>query len=72
MQIYRFGFEVTHFSQIAIKLKNIKFQFYKEMTDGVPQEYRYKVVYSMVHFAKLWMSFVTERCERGRGKLTIL
>lgn len=39
------------------------------MTDGVPQEYRYKVVYSMVHFAKLWMSFVTERCERGRGKL---
>ncbi|KAL1505934.1 hypothetical protein ABEB36_005380 [Hypothenemus hampei] len=53
MQIYRFGFE-----------------FYKEMTDhyqNLPNEFQCKVVYSMVHFAKLWMSFVTERCDRGRG-----
>lgn len=38
------------------------------MADGSPNDYRSKIVHSMVHFAKLWMTFVTEKCERGRGQ----
>ncbi|CAG9765356.1 unnamed protein product [Ceutorhynchus assimilis] len=53
--------------EILLQIYRFGFEFYKEVTDGVSSEFRAKVVYSMVHFAKLWMSFVTDRCERGRG-----
>jgi mitogen-activated protein kinase kinase kinase 4 len=43
------------------------FEFYKEMSESVPSGGREKLSRSMVHFANLWMKFVTERCERGRG-----
>lgn len=46
----------------------IWFQFYKEMSQSIPSEKREKLSRSMVFFAKLWMKFVTERCERGRGR----
>ncbi|XP_050312904.1 mitogen-activated protein kinase kinase kinase 4 isoform X2 [Anthonomus grandis grandis] len=53
--------------EILMQIYRFGFEFYKEMADGVPTDYRAKLIYSMVQFAKLWMSFVTERCERGRG-----
>ncbi|XP_030753033.1 mitogen-activated protein kinase kinase kinase 4 [Sitophilus oryzae] len=53
--------------EILMQIYRFGFEFYKEMTDGSPNDYRSRIVYSMVHFAKLWMTFVTERCERGRG-----
>lgn len=37
------------------------------MSESVPEENREKLARSMVQFARLWMTFVTERCERGRG-----
>lgn len=37
------------------------------MSDFVPIERREKLAKSMVNFAHLWMKFVRERCERGRG-----
>lgn len=37
------------------------------MSECVPNEGREKLARSMVHFAHLWMTFVRERCERGRG-----
>ena len=33
----------------------------------MPSEKRQKLARSMVQFANLWMKFVTDRCERGRG-----
>ncbi|XP_066255609.1 mitogen-activated protein kinase kinase kinase 4 isoform X2 [Euwallacea similis] len=53
--------------EILMQIYRFGFEFYKEMTDGLPEEFRSRLVYSMVQFAKLWMLFVTERCERGRG-----
>lgn len=38
------------------------------MGEFVPVERRERLAKSMVHFAHLWMKFVRERCERGRGK----
>lgn len=52
--------------EILMQIYRFGFEFYKEMTAGSP-EHRQKLVHSMIHFAKLWMTFVTERCERGRG-----
>ncbi|XP_049820436.1 mitogen-activated protein kinase kinase kinase 4 isoform X2 [Aethina tumida] len=43
------------------------FEFYREMTEGAPGMWRERLIKNMVHFANLWMKFVTERCERGRG-----
>lgn len=37
------------------------------MSEFVPQDRREKLAHSMVHFAHLWMKFVREKCERGRG-----
>lgn len=42
-------------------------QFYKEMSDSIPSDCREKLARSMISFASLWMAFVTQRCERGRG-----
>ncbi|XP_076250455.1 mitogen-activated protein kinase kinase kinase 4 isoform X2 [Rhynchophorus ferrugineus] len=53
--------------EILMQIYRFGFEFYKEMTDGSPNDYRSKIVHSMVQFSKLWMTFVTERCERGRG-----
>ncbi|ENN72954.1 hypothetical protein YQE_10425, partial [Dendroctonus ponderosae] len=53
--------------EILMQIYRLGFEFYKEITDGLPTESRSRLVYGMVHFAKLWMCFVTERCERGRG-----
>ncbi|KAL3279949.1 hypothetical protein HHI36_017455 [Cryptolaemus montrouzieri] len=43
------------------------FEFYKEMADFIPHNKRGKLVASMVQFANLWMKFVVEKCDRGRG-----
>lgn len=37
------------------------------MSESITSEKREKLSRSMVFFANLWMKFVTERCERGRG-----
>ena len=38
------------------------------MSGFVTKDGKEKLARSMVQFAQLWMMFVTERCERGRGK----
>lgn len=38
------------------------------MSQFVPTKNREKLARSMVHFANLWMKFVMERFEKGRGK----
>ncbi|CAH0558812.1 unnamed protein product [Brassicogethes aeneus] len=43
------------------------FEFYNEMSENAAPKYRERLMKSMVDFAMLWMKFVTERCERGRG-----
>ncbi|KAK4881354.1 hypothetical protein RN001_004673 [Aquatica leii] len=43
------------------------FEFYKVMSELIPSHKREKLTHSMVIFAHLWMKFVRERCERGRG-----
>lgn len=68
MQVYRFGFEVSfifNLKKCCYELYSVK--FYREMSESTPPEHRDRLVYSMVDFANLWMKFVTERCERGRG-----
>lgn len=37
------------------------------MSESIPSDSREKLSRSMVQFANLWMKFVTEKCERGRG-----
>nr|WAK98091.1 mitogen-activated protein kinase kinase kinase 4 [Colaphellus bowringi] len=53
--------------EILMQVYRFGFEFYKEMGDSTPSDVRPRLVHSMVEFAKLWMTFVTERCERGRG-----
>ncbi|XP_074030736.1 mitogen-activated protein kinase kinase kinase 4 isoform X2 [Leptinotarsa decemlineata] len=53
--------------EILMQVYRFGFEFYKEMGDSTPAEYRPRLVESLLSFAKLWMKFVTERCERGRG-----
>ncbi|XP_018571882.1 mitogen-activated protein kinase kinase kinase 4, partial [Anoplophora glabripennis] len=53
--------------EVLMQVYRFGFEFYREMSESTPAEFRYRLVYSMVDFANLWMKFVTERCERGRG-----
>ncbi|CAH1963334.1 unnamed protein product [Acanthoscelides obtectus] len=53
--------------EILMQVYRFGFDFYKEMSDTTPSAFRGRLVHSMVDFATLWMKFVTERCERGRG-----
>ncbi|KAG5876197.1 hypothetical protein JTB14_001940 [Gonioctena quinquepunctata] len=53
--------------EILMQVFRFGFEFYKEMKECAPAEVRPCLALSMVEFAKLWMKFVTERCERGRG-----
>lgn len=50
-----------------LSYKSYSVKFYREMSESTPLEYRGRLECSMVDFANLWMKFVTERCERGRG-----
>lgn len=43
------------------------FQFHKEISMFISDNQRKCLARSMVKFARLWMQFVRERCERGRG-----
>ncbi|KAJ8914598.1 hypothetical protein NQ315_017303 [Exocentrus adspersus] len=53
--------------EVMMQVYRFGFEFYKEMSETTPPAHRYRLVSSMVDFANLWMRFVTERCERGRG-----
>ncbi|VEN46850.1 unnamed protein product [Callosobruchus maculatus] len=53
--------------EILMQVYRFGFDFYKEMSDTTPSAYRGRLAHSIVDFATLWMKFVTERCERGRG-----
>lgn len=53
--------------EVLMQVYRFGFEFYREMSESTPPEHRDRLVYSMVDFANLWMKFVTERCERGRG-----
>ncbi|EEZ98383.1 mitogen-activated protein kinase kinase kinase 4 [Tribolium castaneum] len=58
---------VSRTREILMQAYRFGFEFYKEMSDSIPTDRREKLARSMVQFANLWMKFVTERCERGRG-----
>lgn len=53
--------------EILMQVYRFGFDFHKELSESIPSEKRARLVTGMVHFANLWMQFVTERCERGRG-----
>ncbi|CAG9822697.1 unnamed protein product [Phaedon cochleariae] len=53
--------------EILMQVYRFGFEFYREVADTSPSELRPRLVHCMVDFANLWMKFVTERCERGRG-----
>ncbi|KAL9693062.1 hypothetical protein quinque_012347 [Culex quinquefasciatus] len=57
-QGYKFGFE---FHKDLSRLFESKAEICRDM------EGELKLSNAIVHFAKLWMKFVMERCERGRG-----
>ncbi|KAJ3666937.1 hypothetical protein Zmor_002358 [Zophobas morio] len=58
---------VSRTREILMQGYRFGFEFYKEMSESMPSEKRQKLARSMVQFANLWMKFVTDRCERGRG-----
>lgn len=43
------------------------FEFHKEISIFFPENKRELLARSMVEFARLWMQFVKNKCERGRG-----
>ena len=45
----------------------IAMQYYREITRLVAGETRQKLSRDVMAFAKQWMQFVLQRCERGRG-----
>lgn len=58
---------VNRVREILMQAYKIGFEFYREMTDFVPEHRRRDLVLTLVYFANLWMKFVVEKCERGRG-----
>lgn len=42
-------------------------QYLREVTRLVTGETKQKLSKRLVNFAKEWMAFVTEKCEKGRG-----
>ncbi|XP_044761348.1 mitogen-activated protein kinase kinase kinase 4 isoform X2 [Coccinella septempunctata] len=58
---------VNRVREILMQAYKIGFEFYREMTDFVPDQKRRRLVLTLVQFANLWMKFVVEKCERGRG-----
>lgn len=53
--------------EILMQIYKFGFEFYREMDMAVPSERRGKLVRTMLRFANLWMKFVVEKCDRGRG-----
>ena len=47
---------------------NFGFEYHKELTRLVSGELRNKLAFDLVSFAQQWMKFVSDKCERGRGK----
>ncbi|KAK9884856.1 hypothetical protein WA026_009078 [Henosepilachna vigintioctopunctata] len=58
---------VSRVREILMQAYKFGFEFYKEMSDFVPPQHREKLAISMMQFANLWMKFVVEKCDRGRG-----
>ena len=46
---------------------SVTLQYHKEVRRLVTGDARSKVAGSLMDFAKQWMRFVCEKCERGRG-----
>uniref|UniRef100_A0A1A9W5W3 Mitogen-activated protein kinase kinase kinase 4 n=1 Tax=Glossina brevipalpis TaxID=37001 RepID=A0A1A9W5W3_9MUSC len=57
-QGYKFGFE---YHKDVIRL------FEHRIMTNKAQEYQIELALGIIMFAQMWMQFVTERCERGRG-----
>lgn len=53
---------------VAVSLKFLSvLQYLKEVTRLVTGEPRQKLGTRLVSFAKQWMQFVMEKCDKGRG-----
>lgn len=57
-QGYKFGFE---YHKDIVRLFEMKIVCCKD------KSCEYNLSLGIINFAKMWMKFVTERCERGRG-----
>ncbi|GAB6026709.1 Mitogen-activated protein kinase kinase kinase 4 [Chamberlinius hualienensis] len=53
--------------EILYQCYKFGFEYHKEMTYLVTGEARSRLGLGLVQFAKQWMKFVIEKCERGRG-----
>ncbi|XP_045197016.1 mitogen-activated protein kinase kinase kinase 4-like isoform X2 [Mercenaria mercenaria] len=55
------------YRETMLQAYNFGFEYMKEVTRLVSGETRHKLGRGLMHFAKDWMKFVSEKCERGRG-----
>ncbi|KAL4233273.1 Mitogen-activated protein kinase kinase kinase 4 [Mactra antiquata] len=55
------------YRETMLQAYNFGFEYMKEVTRLVSGETRQQLGRSLMHFAKDWMKFVSEKCERGRG-----
>ncbi|XP_011302780.1 mitogen-activated protein kinase kinase kinase 4 isoform X2 [Fopius arisanus] len=57
----------TRVREILHQAYRMGFDYHKEVCKLFPTEERGHLVHGLVDFAMLWMDFVKNRCERGRG-----
>ncbi|XP_061167485.1 mitogen-activated protein kinase kinase kinase 4-like [Saccostrea echinata] len=55
------------YRETMLKGYNFGFEYLREVTRLVTGETKQKLSKRLVNFAKEWMAFVTEKCEKGRG-----
>ncbi|XP_071112541.1 mitogen-activated protein kinase kinase kinase 4-like [Haliotis cracherodii] len=55
------------YRETMLQCYNFGFEYYKEVSRLVSGDQRQRLGRGLVKFAKSWMKFVSEKCERGRG-----
>ena len=57
----------TRVREILHHAYRMGFEYYKELCKCISPDYRHIIVKNLINFAFLWMDFVKNFCERGRG-----
>ncbi|XP_038048070.1 mitogen-activated protein kinase kinase kinase 4-like isoform X1 [Patiria miniata] len=58
---------LSYFKDTMHQCFSVSFDYHKEVTRLLSGEARQKLAESVQNLAQMWMSFVLEKCERGRG-----
>ncbi|XP_022089854.1 mitogen-activated protein kinase kinase kinase 4-like [Acanthaster planci] len=58
---------LSYFKDTMHQCFSVSFDYHKEVTRLLSGEARQKLAESMQNLAHMWMTFVLEKCERGRG-----